>query len=191
LILLYAVLVGLIAGSIRAWSQRRPLTVPTLQQLWLVPIAFLPQWFAFFWSPTARLLSAQGAAVVLVGSQLLLIWFVWVNRHHRAVWWLGLGLLLNLLVIVANGGLMPISPETVARLVPERLPEMTIGQRAGTSKDVLLPEEAMIFPWLADRFITPNWLPQRAAFSLGDVLIAVGAFWLLWQLGKPTNGQPS
>jgi hypothetical protein len=29
----------------------------------------------------------------------------------------------------------------------------------------------------------------QAAFSVGDRLIAVGAFWLLWSLGGPQNEQ--
>ncbi|MCB0072784.1 MAG: DUF5317 family protein, partial [Caldilineaceae bacterium] len=36
----------------------------------------------------------------------------------------------------------------------------------------------------ADRFTVPDWYPQRVAFSLGDVLIALGAFGLFWSFGR-------
>jgi hypothetical protein len=190
LILLYAVFAGLIAGWLRAWYHRSRLVVPDLQLLWLVPLAFLPQWLAFFWPPTRGYFSDGAASAILVSSQLLLLLFAWANRRQRAFWWLGLGLLLNLTVIVLNGGLMPISPETLSRVLQGASPEeWLVGQRAGASKDVILPEHATRLPWLSDRFLLPEWMPQRAAFSLGDVLIAIGAFWLLWQAGAAPQGE--
>jgi hypothetical protein len=39
--------------------------------------------------------------------------------------------------------------------------------------------------FLSDYYTLPDWLHYPVAFSLGDVLIAVGAFWLLWSLGGP------
>ncbi|RIK40828.1 MAG: hypothetical protein DCC55_13815 [Chloroflexi bacterium] len=189
MILLYAVFAGLIAGWLRAWYHQGHLVLPELHLLWLVPLAFAPQWLAFFWPPTRELINMRMAAVILVGSQVLLLIFAWANRKHRAFWWLGLGLLLNLLVIVLNGGLMPVSPETLSRLFTNTNPEeWQVGQRVGTSKDIVLPEHATRLAWLSDRFLLPEWMPQRAAFSLGDVLIAVGAFWFLWQAGAVRQG---
>ena len=31
-------------------------------------------------------------------------------------------------------------------------------------------------PWLVDRWAAPDWLPLANVFSVGDVVIAVGAF---------------
>lgn len=188
MILLYAVVVGLVAGWIRARFHDGRLRFPDLHLAWLVPLAFAPQWLTFYWPVTHRLATVQVASVVLVSSQLLLLIFAWVNRREQAFWWLGLGLFLNLLVIVLNGGLMPISPETLGRLIPEVDPgTWPVGQRFGSSKDIVLPWEEMRLPWLADRFLTPTWAPQRAAFSVGDVFVAFGAFWLLWQAGRPAR----
>lgn len=183
-ILLYAVFAGLIAGWLRAWHHGSRLVLPELRLVWLVPLAFVPQWLAFYGSPARELVTKETAAIVLVGSQSLLLIFAWANRKHRAFWWLGLGLFLNLLVIILNGGLMPVSPATLSQLLPQTPPEgWQIGQRVGGSKDVILPEQATRLVWLSDRFLLPVWMPQRYAFSLGDVLIAIGAFWLFWQAG--------
>jgi hypothetical protein len=189
LILLYAVFAGLIAGWLRAWCHGGRLALPALHLVWLVPLAFAPQWLAFFWPLTRERVTMPVAAVVLVGSQVLLLLFAWANRRQRAFWWLGLGLFLNLSVIVLNGGLMPVSPETLSRLVVNSQPEdWPVGQRFGTSKDIILLEQETWLAWLSDRFLSPTWMPPRSAFSLGDVLIAVGAFWFLWQAGAVQQG---
>ncbi len=185
MILVLAVVAGLFAGGIRAVAGGRQLRLPELAHVWLVAAAFVPQWFTFYWDFTRRSIDTTTAIIVLIGSQALLLIFVWRNRQHSAFWWLGLGLSLNLFVICLNGGLMPIAPETVYRLVPglESIP-YELGSRLGWTKDRLLPAEQTILPWLSDRFVTPSPWSTRYAFSVGDVLIAIGAFWLLWQAGS-------
>jgi hypothetical protein len=87
--------------------------------------------------------------------------------------------LLNLAVMAANGGFMPISAQTASRLVPEDiLRNSQPGNRFGT-KDILLAPQETRFEPLADRFLPPVWSPYQVAFSLGDVFIALGIFWLL------------
>lgn len=163
----------------------RPYRVPVLRWVWLVPVAFLPQFFAFYFPATRGGWNTSAVAVALVTSQVLLLLFAWANRSEPGVWLLGVGLLLNTLVIAANGGLMPITPEAATYLYPQiPVERWEPGQRLGTTKDVVLPKSQTRFWALSDRFVTPAWFPYRVAFSLGDVLIACGAFWLLWSLGK-------
>jgi hypothetical protein len=182
MILTLAVMAGLMATLLRASYLRQPLQPPTLKSVWLVAAAFLPQWLAFHWARTAQLLPDQAAAALLVLSQLLLLAFVWRNWRQVGVLLLGFGVALNLAVIVANGGLMPIFPEVVTRFAPGATGTWAIGERLWWSKDIVLPAIAANLPWLADRFLLPDWLPLRAAYSLGDVFIALGAFRLLWSI---------
>jgi hypothetical protein len=190
-ILLYAILAGILAGLVRAWFARRDLSFPELRMLWLAPAAFLPQYLAFQFTATRGLFTDTLAAFILVETQLLLLGFVWVNRRKAGFWLLGLGLLLNLMVIAFNGGFMPISQETVARLAPQASPETWIvGERLGSTKDIVLPAASIHLEWLADRYVIAAGLTgNRVAFSLGDVLIALGAFWLFWSMGSLDPGK--
>jgi hypothetical protein len=164
---------------------KRPFQLPEIRWMWLVSLAVIPQILAFYLPATAYLFTKEAASVALVSSQIGLCLFVWINRHIPAFWILGLGLALNLMVILANGGLMPVSPETIMRLLPDLPAESwQIGERFGRSKDVVLLPSETVFPWLTDRFVTPAWYPQPAAFSLGDIFIALGVFWLFWQAGR-------
>jgi hypothetical protein len=90
-----------------------------------------------------------------------------------------IGLVLNLTVMVANGGFMPINPQTAERVVgSEKMTSFELGKRIGY-KDILLPSSETHLETLADRFLPPVGFPYQVAFSLGDVFIALGAFWIL------------
>ncbi len=188
MILAAAVAVGLVAGLIRAWLGKRSYRVIDLRFPGLVLIAFIPQWFAFYQSRMGAGFPSEWSPVLLVATQILLLLFAWFNRKQPGFWMLGAGLLLNFLVIIANGGLMPISPETVRQIYPDA-PESSweIGKQLGNGKDIVLPVSATNLWFLSDRFLFPDWLGYSIAFSLGDVLIAFGAFWLLWTLGGKTD----
>jgi len=186
LILLVALLLGLIAGLTLALLQKRAWQPPPLRFLWLVVIAFLPQIFFFYIPATRSTIPTVVVAAGLILSQVLLLVFCWLNRRLAGIWLLALGLALNLLVISANGGLMPISPQTASALLPANvLSHLQIGGRFGYGKDILLTTEKTNLAWLADRFLLPSWSSYQVAFSLGDILVASGAFWLLFTQGKP------
>jgi hypothetical protein len=188
LILLLAVLAGLLAGLFRAVLTRRRLDIPELHRMWLVPVAFIPQFFVFG-LPNRQELPDSIVAGILVCSQFLLLVFACSNRRHAGFPLLLLGLVLNLTVILLNEGFMPISPEILARVVPDAEPDTwQTGERLGMSKDILLPYSSMKLGWLSDRFLLPDWVSYRVAFSVGDILIAAGAFWF-FQDGR--EGQQS
>jgi hypothetical protein len=180
-ILLTAVALGLLAGLLRARRSQTAWQLPELQHVWIVALCFVPQLVAFYLPITRTILTTPAAAACLITSQVGLLLFCLINRRILGVPILATGLLLNLLAILANGGLMPLSTETAARLVPPQvLASMKVGSRvSASSKDILLKPEAIVFPWLSDRFVPPNWFPSHFAFSLGDVLIGLGAFMLL------------
>lgn len=186
MILLIAVIIGLIAGFLRAWAGKRVYASISFKGIWLVLLAFLPQLFAFIFTPTRRLIADAWIPLILIASQIPLFIFIWLNRTQSGFILLGLGLLCNFLVISLNGGMMPISPETANKMVePGIAVDLQSGRRAGYTKDIILPVEQTKLAFLSDRFILPERFPYRSAFSFGDILISLGTFWLLWRLGGP------
>lgn len=181
MILLTSIAVGLVAG----WGYARWKGVawqsPVFKATWLVALGFLPQFLAFYLPFTRKFFTDEAASFCLVLSQVLLLAFAALNIRLPGMPILALGLACNLAVILANGGFMPLSTDAASRLVNQTvLDRLVIGERVGSaSKDILLAEAGMRLPWLADRFVPSQAIPYRFAFSLGDVFIATGTFWLL------------
>jgi hypothetical protein len=195
MILLAGIVTGLIAAIIRAWITKRKLQVPILRYAWLVILAFAPQFLAFQFRSSADLIPDRWIPILLVTSQLFLVVFITCNlQAHPSIWLLGVGLFLNLVVILGNKGMMPITPEMVTKLFPDAPSgSWTTGERLARSKDIVLPFETTRLWHLSDIFKVPDWLHSPTAFSLGDIFIALGAFFLLFFMtGKPglttTNG---
>ena len=184
MILLLALAAGLLVGLAWARWRRQPYQSPELQYLWLVFVAFLPQFIVIYLPITRRVFSDWMAAGFLLASQIMLLAFVWLNRRIPGMFILLCGVALNLTVMTANSGFMPISPQTASRLVSEDiLRDIQPGSRFG-AKDILLHPQDARLEWLADRFLPPTWFPYQVAFSLGDVFIALGVFWLLAKPGS-------
>jgi hypothetical protein len=96
-------------------------------------------------------------------------------RRFAGAWLVALGIAMNLPPILAHGGLMPVSYDTVeaSGLVAE-LDESHIGQQITGSKDIILEQGDIQFPLLADQFIVsiPGYGPN--IYSLGDFVLFAG-----------------
>ncbi len=189
MILLTAIAAGILIGLLVAWRNNTTWQPPLFKHGWLVVVGFLPQFLAFYLPATSSLIPDWLAAVSLVVSQVILLAFCLLNRRLPGISLIIIGLGLNLIVILANGGFMPLPMETAAYLLPlETFNRLESGGRlAAGSKDILLPLREITLPWLADRFYPPRGFPYQFVFSLGDVLIAAGTFWLLVRPMHPAN----
>lgn len=185
MILLSAVLIGLGATLIRARLSHRQLKPLNIRIGWLVFLAVIPQLLSFQIPATGKLIPEAVAPLILVTSQALLVIFAAANIRQPGFWAMGLGLLANFTVIVLNGGWMPISPDTLRRMLPNLSPQAAItSQRLLLTKDWILPVEETRLAFLSDQLTLPG---LTVAFSVGDVFIALGTFLLLWSLSSPST----
>jgi len=173
MILVFAVAIGLVAGFLNAKLRGKSYQLKELKHLWLVLVATLPQILAFFLPATRERIPDQWIPFILISSQFILLVFVWLNRKVPSIWLLGIGLLLNIAVIILNKGWMPITPEVLeAQGAPEG--SWQIGSRHGYSKDIVLSKESTVLWILSDILTLPNWISYRVVFSIGDAILALG-----------------
>ena len=105
------------------------------------------------------------APVVYVASNVAVLVAVWRNLAIPGLPLVLIGGAANLVAIVANRGFMPVSPEALVAI--GRAPH------DGYSNSRLV-DEVVLGP-LTDLFAMPSWVPMANIFSIGDVLIGVGA----------------
>ncbi len=130
---------------------------------------------------------------LLALSYVLLVGFVWSNRQLPGIWLLASGLAANWLVILANGGYMPITYEALVGAGRGYLAANTdAGSVIMGSKDILLPMAETRLWFLSDIFVIPPPFPLSTAFSLGDGLVMLGLFrFVTTALGVPSGGAKS
>lgn len=188
MILLLAIVIGLLATLIRARLNNRTLILPPFRWEWLVFLSVIPQVFVFYIPTIGQWVPEWTIPTIQIISMAGLLLFTIVNLTKPGFWALGVGLLSNFLVIVLNGGWMPIHPQTLKRMVPTQPIEFwEIGTRLGVTKDQIMAYEETNLAFLSDIFTLPQWIPYKVAFSIGDLLIALGVVILLWSLSSNTR----
>jgi hypothetical protein len=105
-----------------------------------------------------------------LSSYALAVAFLFLNRRIPGFWLVGTGALLNLIAIGANTGVMPATQGALA----------TAGVHPGGEvfANSAYVEHARLW-FLGDVFAIPASWPLANVFSVGDVLIAVGAAWAI------------
>jgi hypothetical protein len=104
-----------------------------------------------------------------IGSYALLGACAWLNRRIPGVWLVAAGGLLNAIVIVANGGVMPADPALIVEAA-QRGGEGFVNSGVVASPHLL---------FLGDIIATPRSWPMANVYSVGDCVILLGVIVLL------------
>lgn len=129
---------------------------------WVIAAALAAQ--VLFISVVPDVPAAVGRGLHL-GTYVLAAVFLVANRHVLGLWVVALGAACNVVAITANGGVMPASRAA--------LDKVGLGGSEGFENSASLDDAR--FAFLGDIWATPPWFPFANVFSVGDVLIAVGA----------------
>ena len=176
MLLVAGALLGLVAGlatggSLRSLAERRlrwPLVV--LAALVVKELGVRTQ------------LGTAGVApwIFVISLVALVAWALWHHDRLPGIWIVALGMCLNLVEVVANGGHMPV-PVELAHHGPSILIER------GTWGQYTLAGPGTRLPWLDDWIELPGPLgrlfPQ--AYSPGDLVACVGMVILLYCATRP------
>lgn len=106
-------------------------------------------------------------------SYLLLFIGIYFNRSIFAFKIVFIGILLNFLVIMANGGQMPVSGEAMVSI---GLIENMNNIRDGKIITHTLINNHTVLKYLGDIFVLGKPYPRPKIFSIGDVIMALGIF---------------
>ena len=160
--ILYAVIAGLVIGLVSGGSIAR---LGELKLAWtpLIVLGMGAQ-VLLFSTPIGDALG-PAAPAAYVASNLAVLAAVVRNLAIPGLPLVLLGGAANLLAIVANGGFMPVSADALVAI--GRAP------REGYTNNRLT--DGVMFAPLTDLFAMPAWVPMANIFSVGDVLIGVGA----------------
>jgi hypothetical protein len=176
LILIAAILLALLRGG-------NLLRMADLEIRWKILIlgGFLLQVVVFsnFWQANDVLKNLAPPAYLL--SLFLLMIALAKNYRVPGMIFLGLGFLSNSITIALNGGFMPASPFALeAAGMPPLAPGQTSNNSIGMGPNTVL--------WfLGDIFAIPRGMPLPNIFSIGDVLIAIGAVYLIQKVMVPST----
>ena len=148
-----------------------------LRDFWLVPLALLIQ-SGVYWASIRGI--GIGPSWLSPGldtvSYFLLLIFTLRNSSLPGMPWITLGILLNTLVIALNGGAMPVDP----LFLPETSRQALL---AGQGTHGLIVSTTRL-SFLADRFYLDILGRDKQVFSVGDSLIDIGIFLLVFRTTK-------
>src|SRR5579864_2302252 len=163
-----------LGGSMRHWIEVRlrwPLLIllpfPVLLVLYNPPLETQP--WAVVWGPHIWQL-AQLALVAGLARN------AFARRGYaRIPWLLALtGVFLNTLVVTANGGYMPVSPDAPAWIIDKTTSATGVVRLHNT----IVMNASTQLNWLGDILLQPGWVPPRPnVLSVGDLLLSVGSAW--------------
>jgi hypothetical protein len=128
------------------------------------------------YAPPAGQTTLQKAVLIL--SQIALIFITLLNHRIPGAKLFALGIILNTTVMAANGGWMPVTPETDQFVHPQRVVE--VQERPPSSKGMIIPR-AETNLWILSDIIRVSLPGRRTAMSLGDLLLILGAAQFIFQ----------
>lgn len=190
MILLLALALSVGIALARGGDLRRLAAVP-LRLGWLAIIAFAIQLVEIYFPLPAGSGLSSPRVLLLMATYAVVLAVVVANRHLPGVSLMGVGLLLNLAVMVANDGYMPITLEALQRA---GFGHLALGAEPGArilaTKDIVLPQHQTRLWLLSDIIVLPATLPVSSAFSLGDVALALGVCWFFQRTMLPPAAAP-
>ena len=183
-LVLLALAIGLRRGSLRNLAE-----IP-LHGLWVPLAAFTAQATLVHFPLLNPSTSARIGPLVIVVTYAAVVVFLAANRLQPGVKLAAVGACLNLAVMLANGGYMPV---TLAALERSGHLDRRVVREDGVyvygSKDVVLEDSEIRLGFLADALSLPRPIPLAASFSLGDLLIAAGASTFVYRaVSRPRAG---
>jgi Family of unknown function (DUF5317) len=174
-LLFFAVIAGALALAVLIGGDVRRLSQLRIRHLELLLAAFAVKVAVALLGTTHAALAVTAARPLNVAGAVLLLAVVWFNRRIPGALLFGAGLTLNLIVIVAFGGRMPV-------LLPRDIDPnsaMVAVLRGGLDPLHVALQHPQGLWFIGDIFAIPGFGGHASLVSVGDLLMAAGIAWLI------------
>jgi uncharacterized protein YebE (UPF0316 family) len=180
--MIISVILGLLrGGSFRSFSELR------LNYGWIFPALLAVQLIVFITQNNFSWMAAI-SPYIFIAVYVVGLCFLWMNRDQKGIMLIWIGVLLNFIVMIANGGRMPVSLDAAAILDPA----FTTFLKEGLYAKHQILTDASVFGFLGDIIPLSHPYPREQVISIGDVIINIGIFMFIQDLmlqhkGKKTS----
>lgn len=167
--IIFSLIVGFLRkGNLRALAQLK------LKWGWIFPLLLVVELTVFMFQNDSKFLGQISGSIYIVVYVLGLL-FLFMNRKNPGFMLILIGVFLNFLVMVINGGRMPVSVEAAAVLDPGYIEAL---------KDSLYAKHTMLnsstyLGFLGDVIPISDPYPRTQIISIGDILMNIGIFFFI------------
>ena len=170
-IIIISIVIGLLCkGKLSSLSQI------SLKRIELIVLACLIQGGLIFLGSRKVKFVLDYSSYMIIFSYIVLLFAVWYNKKLKGINFVALGIIFNFIVIVANGGHMPV---LLSSLYKAGLDDFALVLKEGTYVTHALITEKTLFRFLADVIPLSPPFPDPSVVSVGDFLMFYGVFSLI------------
>ena len=163
---------SIVVGKLRGGSFSN-IKDANLEKWYFFISAFAIEFAAVFMASKGIALFSENILYIHCLSYLLLFAGIFFNRSILAFKIVFIGVFLNFIVIMANGGQMPVSGEAMTNI---GLIDNMHAIRDGKIITHALINNNTVFKYLGDIFVLGKPYPRPKIFSIGDIIMALGIF---------------
>ena len=171
----YIIIISIIIGLLRN-GKLSSLSQISLMRIELIVLACLIQGGIIFLGSKKIKFILDYSSYMIIFSYIVLLLAVWYNKKLKGMKIISLGIVFNFIVIVANGGHMPV---LLSSLYKAELNDFALLLQEGTYVTHTLITENTLFRFLADVIPLFPPFPDPSVVSAGDFLLFYGVFSLI------------
>ncbi|WP_090439529.1 DUF5317 domain-containing protein [Natronincola peptidivorans] len=182
-LILEAILLGLLVGKMRGGKLKR-LTPSVLRFSWIIFFAFALQIGISIMNFLGHPFFIQHRMMAYVVSYVLLFLSLFLNMDFKCMWFIMVGAIANFAAIMLNGGSMPVDLMVLENLGFENM--LNSIQQGALPHYIPLEEAGAYTRYLGKSLSMPDIYPLKQIFSIGDLFISAGIFFLIQNMMIPS-----
>jgi len=172
---IYIIISSIIIGLLRK-GKLSSLSQISMKKIELIVLACLIQGGIIFLGSKEIKFVLDYSSYMIIFSYIVLLLAVWYNKTLKGIKIIALGIIFNFIVIVANGGHMPV---LLSSLYKAGLNDFALVLKEGSYITHALITDKTLFGFLADVIPLSPPFPDPSVVSAGDFLMFYGVFGLI------------